>query len=114
MFFAVQSPSVSPGEILGHIETFLAGFARELDARPAASAAGADFARGGDLRRRAEQIWQARLAGRDSDYPAQVERAMAALRPEDLQHQLQALREAKGGWCVVANAAAPDARWLGR
>ncbi|MCQ4324074.1 pyrroloquinoline quinone biosynthesis protein PqqF [Stutzerimonas stutzeri] len=114
MFFAVQSPSASAGEILGHVETFLAGFARELDARPDASAAGADFARGGDLRRRAEQIWQARLAGRDSDYPAQVERAMAALRPEDLQHQLQALREAKGGWCVVANAAAPDARWLGR
>ncbi|WP_313025974.1 pyrroloquinoline quinone biosynthesis protein PqqF [Pseudomonas lopnurensis] len=114
MIFAVQSPRASAGEILGHIETFLAEFARELDARPDAPPASADVARRGDLRGRAEQVWQARLAGCDSDYPARVELAMAALQPEDIRRQLQALREAEGGWYVLANAAAPDTRWLRR
>ncbi|MBK3867483.1 pyrroloquinoline quinone biosynthesis protein PqqF [Pseudomonas stutzeri] len=113
--FAVQSPSASAGEILLHIEAFLEAFAGSLDTRIAA-AAGDDStqAPGSDLRRRAERIWQARLAGFGPEHPAAVARAMAALRADRLAEQMQALRTAVGGWRVVANGDAPDARWQQR
>jgi len=58
--FAVQSPSASASEILAHIETFLDGFAGTL-----VEVAAADPSTGnhdGNLRRRAESLWQAHLA----------------------------------------------------
>lgn len=107
--FAVQSPSASAGEILGHIETFLDGFTGTLD-----EAAASDASIGShdcDLHRRAESLWQAHLAGFDSGHPKAVAAASATLDARALRAQLQALRDAEGGWRVVANAEAPDTRW---
>lgn len=107
--FAVQSPSASASEILAHIETFLDGFAGTL-----VEVAAADPSTGnhdGDLRRRAESLWQAHLAGFDGDHPEAVAAASANLDARAIRAQLQALRDAEGGWHVVANAEAPDTRW---
>lgn len=107
--FAVQSPSASASDILGHIETFLDGFAGTL-----VEVAAADTEIGnhdGDLRRRAESLWQAHLAGFDGDHPEAVAAASANLDARAIRAQLQALRDAEGGWHVVANAEAPDSPW---
>ena len=114
--FAVQSPSASAPEILGHIEAFLEAFAGNLAAQTtAASLDSASLSeQSADLRRHAERIWQARLAGGDNSHPAAVNAAMAVLQVQDMRDQLHALRSAIGGWCVVANADAPDARWQQR
>jgi len=107
--FAVQSPSASAGEILGHIETFLDGFAGALvDVAAMATSTGSHD---GDLRRRAESLWQAHLAGFDGGHPEAVAAASANLDAWAIRAQLQALRAAEGGWHVVANAEAPDTHW---
>ncbi|MCQ4295213.1 pyrroloquinoline quinone biosynthesis protein PqqF [Pseudomonas stutzeri] len=108
--FAVQSPCASADAILEHIESFLATFAGGLDVSEALNI-GALERPNDDLRSRAESVWQARLAGFDVDHPAAVVAASAALGVRDILAQLQALRAAEGGWQVVANADAPDARW---
>lgn len=114
--FAVQSPSASAAEILWHIESFLDAFAGNLTAQIGEISLGDGSVptQGDDLRRSAERIWQAHLAGGDNGHPAAVAAAMAVLQPQDIRDQLQGLRAAVGGWCVVANADAPDARWQQR
>jgi len=114
MLFAVQSPTASAAEILGHIEVFLEDFAaqlasqtvqieetaRELSLRHVAGAT--------DLRAHAEQSLQTWLAGHDDEHPARVAQAMASLSAAQLLAALDALRHA-GGWQVLANGFAPDA-----
>lgn len=115
--FAVQSPTASAAEILRHIEEFLCSFDYALGSAGAdALAAGGDSAGGStqDLRRRVEDNWQAQLAGLGPEHPAAVAAAMKTQELRDIAAQLQALRSAAGGWRVIANTDAPDARWLQR
>jgi secreted Zn-dependent insulinase-like peptidase len=117
--FAVQSPSASAGEILGHIETFLESFSAGLEASSdkvleAISTGESPNGLSHDLRRRAEAVWQARLAGLDAEHPQTVAAAMSTGDVSAIKAQLQALRAADGGWHVVANADAPDGRWQQR
>ncbi|MHB8823143.1 MAG: insulinase family protein, partial [Pseudomonadaceae bacterium] len=111
ILFAVQSPSASAGQIVAHIEEFLARLSESLDS-DAAQVPG-DSALD-DPRQRAERIWQACLAGQATDHPAQVAAAMRELRPEALRAALATLRNAQGGWCCLANAAVADAGWQAR
>ncbi|MBV2203955.1 MAG: pyrroloquinoline quinone biosynthesis protein PqqF [Pseudomonas sp.] len=111
ILFAVQSPSASAGQIVAHIEEFLARLSESLDS-DAAQVPG-DSALD-DPRQRAERIWQACLAGQATDHPAQVAAAMRELRPEALRAALATLRNAQGGWCCLANAAVADADWQAR
>ena len=117
MLFAVQSPSASAAEILGHIEVFLEDFATQLAsqavrveevARELSKRHVADTA---DLRAYAEQIGQAWLAGHGPEHPAPVAQAMTSLNGAQLLAALDVLRHGAGGWRVLANATAPDARW---
>jgi coenzyme PQQ biosynthesis probable peptidase PqqF len=118
MLFGVQSPSASAGQILEHIQTFLASFALKLADQPAAAVERAAIEAGerhltgpADLRAWADQVWQCSLAGHEVTRPSQVAAAMCRLQRADLTAALEALRAATGGWVVVANAPAPDARW---
>ncbi|WP_213663270.1 pyrroloquinoline quinone biosynthesis protein PqqF [Stutzerimonas stutzeri] len=111
ILFAVQSPSATAAQIVAHIEEYLARLSESLDADTAQVPGDSVL---DDPRQRAERIWQACLAGQAIDHPAQVAAAMHELRPEALRAALAALRNAQGGWCCLANAAAPDARWQAR
>lgn len=118
MLFGVQSPSASAGEILEHIQTFLASFALKMADQPATAVERAAIEAGerhlkgpADLRAWADQVWQCCLAGHELTRPSQVAAAMCRLQRADLTAALEALRGATGGWVVVANAPAPDARW---
>lgn len=118
ILFAVQSPTASAAQILAHIETFFADFAKCLDAMPAEAIERASLAASEthriaetDLRARAEQLWQCLQAGHDSHRPHEVATAMRALQRQDLTGALAALRARTAGWVVVANAAAPDTIW---
>ncbi len=111
ILFAVQSPSASAGQIVAHIEEFLARLSESLDSD--ATQVPGDSALD-DPRQRAERIWQACLAGQATDHPAQVAAAMRELRPEALRAALATLRNAQGGWCCLANAAVADAGWQAR
>lgn len=119
IIFAVQSPSASAAEILGHMEVFLESFAASLETPSAGllQALCAGESTNGlsrDLRRRAEAVWQARLAGCDAEHPAAVAAAIATVDVVDIRLQLRSLRAAEGGWHVIANADAPDGRWQQR
>lgn len=117
MLFAVQSPTASAVEILGHIEVFLEDLAaqlasqavqieetaRELSLRHVAGTA--------DLRACAEQLGQAWLAGHEDDHPARVAQVMANLSAAQVLAALDSVRHGAGGRRVLANAAAPDAHW---
>ncbi|NHC10296.1 pyrroloquinoline quinone biosynthesis protein PqqF [Stutzerimonas degradans] len=111
ILFAVQSPSTTAAQIVAHIEEFLARLSASLDSDTAQVPGDSAL---DDPLQRAERIWQACLAGQAIDHPAQVAAAMHELRPEALRAALAALRNAQGGWCCLANAAAPDARWQAR
>jgi len=117
MLFAVQSPSASAAEILGHIEVFLEDFATQLAsqavrveevARELSKRHVTDTA---DLRAYAEQIGQAWLAGHGPEHPSRVAQAMTSLNGAQLLAALDVLRHGAGGWRVLANTTAPDARW---
>lgn len=118
ILFAVQSPNASAAEIVEHIETFLSDFAGRLDGlteqqlqtEAVALAAQLDM-RQGDSRGRAEGAWQALLARLSLQHPAVVIGALHAIDSASVRCQLQALREAKGGWHVVANAQPQGDRW---
>ncbi|EIK53667.1 pyrroloquinoline quinone biosynthesis protein F [Stutzerimonas stutzeri TS44] len=111
ILFAVQSPSATAAQIVAHIEEFLARLSESLDADTAQVPGDSAL---DDPRQRAERIWQACLAGQAIDHPAHVAAAMHELQPEALRAALATLRNAQGGWCCLANAAAPDARWQAR
>lgn len=116
LLFAVQSPTASAVEILGHIEAFLEDVAAQLASQEAQikEAAGELSRRHvpgvAELRVHAEQSLQAWLAGHDEEYPARVSQAMAGLDAVQLLATLDTVRHA-GGWQVLANAAVADARW---
>ena len=118
ILFAVQSPSASAAVIVEHIETFLGDFPTRLDgptdeqsqAEAVALAAQLDT-RNVDSRSRAESAWQALLAGHCLQYPIDVASASRRVDLTVLRRQLQALRDAEGGWWVVANAAPQGDRW---
>lgn len=117
LLFAVQSPSATAAQILSHIEAFLDDQAAVLSTleETALREMGADLAgrlsRFPSLRAAAEWHWQAHLEQVSIDH---LERLCGALRMLDrstlLAHH-QALREAQGGWRVLANAAPVDSRW---
>ena len=114
MLFAVQSPTASAAEILGHIESFLDDFAVQLTSQTAQiEEAASDLstlhvAGAADLRTHAEQSLQTWLAGYDDDHQTQVAQAMTNLSAAQVLAALEALQHGPSGWRVLANAAAPD------
>src|SRR5690606_23197117 len=102
MLFAVQSPTASAVEILGHIESFLEDFALQLNSQAAqveeaARELSMRHVATNDLRAYAEQTLQSWLAGHDAGHQTRVAQAMATLEIAQVLTALEALRHGSGG-----------------
>ncbi|UXV22618.1 pyrroloquinoline quinone biosynthesis protein PqqF [Pseudomonas fluorescens] len=114
LLFGVQSPGVSLSGIVDHLKTFLEQVSALVDSR-------GDF----DNQRLAQQftadelpvaqaaelLWHAHLAGHTSDYLGQLQHLIQTLTREDLQHAVQQLNDATGGWRCVANGPRVTDAW---
>lgn len=117
LLFGVQSPHAPAGEILQHIEAFLADQQERLATRDDRELAlertrlAAQLDAGAmEFSAAAAQLWQAHKAGHAHGLQG-LRSALAGLGRESLLDGLQALRQAAGGWFCLANAGRPDPRW---
>jgi hypothetical protein len=118
LVFGVQSPSAAPGELLQHVEAFLAELPKliashgtsQLHSQCQAMAArlSVEEMETGAL---AETLWQAHLGGHPGSYLHQLQLALQNLQPTQLLDAVRHLREARGGWLCLANSAAPGPQW---
>ncbi|VVP51807.1 pyrroloquinoline quinone biosynthesis protein PqqF [Pseudomonas fluorescens] len=118
LLFGVQSPSVAPVDLLQHIEQFFSRLPelinviddnafinqRQTLAEQFSSAALPTALA-------AELLWQGKLAGRSSDYLAQLPEAILLIDRASLLAAAQRLKQAAGGWRCLANSPAPSAPW---
>ncbi len=110
LLFGVQSPSATVAQVLGHIETFLAGLDQALgDGEAARQALLAQLREGGEDD--AERAWNLHLAGHSPDWPRRVADALEHATRDDVLAALQALQQGRGGWLVLANDERPGPRW---
>ncbi|MGM3387774.1 pyrroloquinoline quinone biosynthesis protein PqqF [Stutzerimonas stutzeri] len=116
VFFAVQSPTASAGEIHRHVEAFIEAFSLRLHdwpARDLASVTRETAEQQGEAlaewRGRSERAWQVVLAGQAPEHIEAVRAAMGELRPANL---IQASRSLNGaGRLVLSNAPMPTSEW---
>jgi len=117
LLFGVQSPHAPAGEILQHIEAFLADQQerlatlddRELVLQRTRLAAQLDSG-AMEFPVAAAQLWQAHKAGHAHGIQGLCS-VLGELGREPLLDGLQALRQAAAGWYCLANAGRPDPRW---
>ncbi len=121
LLFGVQSPKVTPSELLEHIEQFFS----ELQAR----VEGMDEVTFAEQRQAlaeqfdcsvlpstaaAELIWQSTLAGHSSEYLAELPLAILTAERNALVSAIKRLNSAAGGWHCLATGPAPSAEWHAR
>ncbi|VVQ20452.1 hypothetical protein PS914_06471 [Pseudomonas fluorescens] len=118
LLFGVQSPSVAPVELLGHIEQFLNALPGMIDgiddlAFAAQRQALADqfLSSALPVAQAAELLWQGKLAGHSSDYLTQLPEAILKIDRPALFHAAQRLNQADGGWRCLASSPGPNAPW---
>jgi coenzyme PQQ biosynthesis probable peptidase PqqF len=118
LLFGVQSPSVTPAELLRHIEEFLSGLPdliRNLDEATFSEQRQvlADQFAGNTLpdAQAAEMLWQGKLAGRSSDYLTQLPQAILQIDRLALMAAAQRLIQAEGGWRCLSSGPCPGAPW---
>lgn len=118
LLFGVQSPTVTPADLLGHIQQFLKGIPALIETLDDASLsqqrqALADQFNDANLSTRdsAELLWQAKLAGHSSDYLPQLVAATDQLDRPALLAAAQRLNRAEGGWLCLASESMPGAPW---
>jgi coenzyme PQQ biosynthesis probable peptidase PqqF len=118
LLFGVQSPSVTPLDLLQHIEQFLIGLVKligdmdnasfntlrqvlteqfDSDVLPHAQAA--------------ELLWQGKLAGRSSDYLTLLPQAILKIDRPTLMAAALRLGQAEGGWRCLASRVCPGSPW---
>lgn len=117
LLFAVQSPHVSAGTILAHVEDFLLAQQERLKTLDAAELAGQRECLLAQLEpdllapaEAAALLWQAHKEGSRADLE-ELRNAVRQLDAQTLHSALQALREAAGGWFCLGSGPAPDRRW---
>lgn len=118
LLFGVQSPNVAGAVLLQHIEQFLdrlPALIQDLDERAFVSQRQAlvdQFSSAAlTTSQAAELLWQGKLAGRPSDYLAQLPQAILLIDRAALLAAAQRLIRAEGGWRCLANSPAPGAPW---
>jgi coenzyme PQQ biosynthesis probable peptidase PqqF len=118
LLFGVQSPSVAPVELLGHIEQFLNAVPEMIDgiddaAFIAQRQALADQFVSTSLpdAQAAEMLWQGKLAGHSSDYLMQLPAAILRIDRAALLDAVQRLTKGDGGWRCLASSPGPNAPW---
>ncbi|KAB0486136.1 coenzyme PQQ biosynthesis probable peptidase PqqF [Pseudomonas reinekei] len=118
LLFGVQSPTRAPADLLQHIEQFFSRLPELINAID-------DIAFIAQRQRLAEQfsgvalptalaaelLWQGKLAGRSSDYLAQLPESILQIDRTLLLAAAQRLNQASGGWRCLANSPAPGAPW---
>jgi secreted Zn-dependent insulinase-like peptidase len=114
LLFAVQSPKLNSGEIVAQIQLFLQQRRDWLAQLPAAEL---DAARSAlsqqlcaqeqSLEGRAEQHWQAQLAGLTPAHASAVQQHILSLAPSTLLAAQDSLSQARAGWSVLSNQAEP-------
>jgi secreted Zn-dependent insulinase-like peptidase len=118
LLFGVQSPSVTPENLLQHVERFLSELPTLIDAIDDSSL----IAQSQTLAEQfssaalptlqaAELLWQGKLAGRSSDYLMQLPEAILRVSRAALIGAAQRLNQAEGGWRCLAKSPAPGAPW---
>ncbi|MFL1417637.1 pyrroloquinoline quinone biosynthesis protein PqqF [Pseudomonas fildesensis] len=106
LLFGVQSPSVSLEGIVDHLRTFFEQLPALIDNSEGLGnlpLAQQFAAQGLPVAQAAELLWHAHVAGHPSDYLARLQQAIQSRTPKDLQHAVQRLQDASGGWRCVAN-----------
>lgn len=118
LLFGVQSPSVSPMELLQHIEQFLnrlPDLIQTLDDSTfnAHCQALADQFSSAALTtaQAAELLWQGKLAGRSSEYLTQLPQSIVQIDRAALLAMARRLNQAEGGWRCLASSASPGEPW---
>ncbi|RKS19821.1 pyrroloquinoline quinone synthesis related protease (pqqF) [Pseudomonas sp. WPR_5_2] len=116
--FGVQSPNVTPVDLLQHIEQFLNGLPdriRDIDDADfiALRQALADQFTSAVLpsAQAAELLWQGKLAGRSSDYLTQLPEAILMIDRPALIAAAQRLIQAEGGWRCLSSGTCPGSPW---
>ena len=111
LLFGVQSPHASQVQILDHLLTLLRqGVTYDPDARQALAGQFDEPAMGNA--EVAEWAWQTYLATQPGRLDA-LRRSILNARQTDLDHLLSHMLGTGSTWLCLANAAAPDASWLG-
>ncbi|WP_130930498.1 pyrroloquinoline quinone biosynthesis protein PqqF [Pseudomonas sp. Sample_24] len=118
LLFGVQSPTVAPVDLLQHIEQFLESLPQLINAIGDSAfiaqrqiLAGQFSSTALPVVEAAELLWQAKLAGRSSDYLTQLPEAILLIDRPLLLAAAQRLNQAEGGWRCLANGIAPGAPW---
>lgn len=118
LLFGVQSPSVTPAELLRHIEEFLSGLPdliRNLDDASFSEQRQilADQFASDTLpdAQAAEMLWQGKLAGRSSEYLTQLPSAILQIDRPALMAAARRLIQAEGGWRCLSSGPCPGAPW---
>ncbi|UVM21518.1 pyrroloquinoline quinone biosynthesis protein PqqF [Pseudomonas wadenswilerensis] len=113
LLLGVQSPSASHAEIVRHIHTVLDALPATLSCNTAdKQALAAQFDEqamtNNDV---AEWAWQAHLAGHQQPLLSDLQAAILAIDPPQLQHLARQTSQAELGWLCLANGPAPGENW---
>ncbi|VVN14730.1 pyrroloquinoline quinone biosynthesis protein PqqF [Pseudomonas fluorescens] len=118
LLFGVQSPSVAPVDLLGHIEQFLNALPGMIDGIDDLTFVGQRQALADQfvstalpLAQAAELLWQGKLAGHSSDYLTRLPEAILKIDRPALLDAAQRLNKADGGWRCLASSPGPSAPW---
>jgi coenzyme PQQ biosynthesis probable peptidase PqqF len=118
LLFGVQSPSVAPVDLLGHIGHFLRGLTEMIGGFDDATFIDQRQALADQFDRTAlpnaqaaELLWQGKLAGHPSDYLKRLPQAILMLDREALLAAAQRLNQAEGGWRCLASGPCPGTPW---
>jgi coenzyme PQQ biosynthesis probable peptidase PqqF len=118
LLFGVQSPNVSPVQLLQHIEDFIGGLPALVEAMDDSTLieqrqtlAEQFSSQALPTDQAAEMLWQGKLAGRSSDYLVQLPQTILQIDRAGLLSAARQLQKAEGGWRCLANAASPGLPW---
>ncbi|MVV51121.1 pyrroloquinoline quinone biosynthesis protein PqqF [Pseudomonas sp. PB120] len=118
LLFGVQSPNVTPSDLLEHVEQFLRSLEGMLDSMDDAaiieqrqSLAEQFDSAALPMAQAAELLWQGKQAGHSSDYREQLTEAILLIDRPALSAAVQRLNQAEGGWRCLASEPCPSAIW---
>lgn len=118
LLFGVQSPNVTPTDLLQHIEQFLSDLPMLINALDDnAFIAGRQtlaeqFSQAAlPTAQAAELLWQGKLGGRSSDYLTQLPEAILQIDRVALLAAARRLNQAEGGWRCLASSTSPGTPW---
>jgi coenzyme PQQ biosynthesis probable peptidase PqqF len=118
LLLGAQSPGASAAQLVEHMEQFLGNLPELIERIDDSTLASQRQALANQLQsavlsvaQAAEMLWQAKLAGRPSDYLMQLPDAIAGIMHRRLLDAARRLAEAHGGRYCLSNATYPGMPW---